>query len=159
MRYKCICSYDGSLFHGFQVQEGLRTVQSEIETTLKNVLKSDIVIYASGRTDASVHAIGQVFHFDCELDMTASQMKRAINSYLPKDIFIKEVEIVDEAFHSRFSAVSKEYHYNLDSRCAHHCAFRQYNRTVRIQYAACRSCCLGDHEGWRRKAHRDALSV
>ena len=111
MRYKCICSYDGSLFHGFQVQEGLRTVQSEIETTLKNVLKSDIVIYASGRTDASVHAIGQVFHFDCELDMTASQMKRAINSYLPKDIFIKEVEIVDETFHSRFSAVSKEYHY------------------------------------------------
>lgn len=111
MRYKCICSYDGSLFHGFQVQGNLRTVQSEIERVLKEVLKSEITIFASGRTDALVHAIGQVFHFDSDLKMTGNQMKRAINSYLPKDIYIRNVEIVDDDFHSRFSAVSKEYHY------------------------------------------------
>lgn len=111
MRYKCICSYDGTQFHGFQIQENLRTVQSEIEVVLKEVLKQNITIFASGRTDALVHAIGQVFHFDSDINMTASQMKRAINSYLPKDIYIKDVEIVDDNFHSRFSAVSKEYHY------------------------------------------------
>lgn len=111
MRYKCTCSYDGSLFHGFQIQENLRTVQSEIELVLKEVLKKDITIFASGRTDALVHAIGQVFHFDSDIVMTGSQMKRAINSYLPKDIYIKNVEIVSDEFHSRFSAVSKEYHY------------------------------------------------
>ena len=111
MRYKCICSYDGTLFHGFQMQEELRTVQSEIELALKEVLKQSITIYASGRTDALVHAIGQVFHFDCDIIMTENQMKRAINSVLPKDIYIKDVEIVSDEFHSRFSAVSKEYHY------------------------------------------------
>lgn len=111
MRYKCTCSYDGSLFHGFQVQGNLRTVQSEIELVLKEILKKETTIFASGRTDALVHAIGQVFHFDSDIIMTGSQMKKAINSMLPKDIYVKDVEVVNEKFHSRFSAISKEYHY------------------------------------------------
>ena len=111
MRYKCTCSYDGTLFHGFQIQDKLRTVQSEIETALAKVVKKETIIFASGRTDALVHAIGQVFHFDSDIEMSGNQMKRAINSHLPKDIYIKDVEIVGEDFHSRFSAISKEYHY------------------------------------------------
>ncbi len=111
MRYKCICSYDGALFHGFQVQDNLRTVQSEIENVLKEVLKVDTTIYGSGRTDALVHAKGQVFHFDSEIDMTELQMQKAINSLLPADIYILKVEKVSDEFHSRFNAISKEYHY------------------------------------------------
>lgn len=111
MRYKCIVSYDGSSFHGFQSQDNLRTVQGEIEEVLKNILKQETTIYASGRTDALVHSLGQVFHFDCDLDIPLWNMKTAINSLLPKDIYINDVEKVDESFHSRFSAIKKEYHY------------------------------------------------
>ena len=111
MRYKCIVSYDGTNFHGFQVQENLRTVQSEIEEALKSINKKDVTIYASGRTDACVHATGQVFHFDSDIDMKEWNMKTAINSLLPKDIYVSSVEKVSEDFHSRFSAIKKEYHY------------------------------------------------
>ena len=113
MRYKCICSYDGTCFHGFQAQTNLRTVQEEIENVLKIICKKDTTIYPSGRTDAGVHAYGQVFHFDTEIDMGNWNMKNAINSRLPRDIYIKDVEKVDEEFHARFSAKSKEYHYKI----------------------------------------------
>ena len=66
IRYKCIVMYDGTLFHGFQVQPNLRTVQEEIEKVLKIICKCDITIYPAGRTDTGVHALGQVFHFDTE---------------------------------------------------------------------------------------------
>ncbi len=117
MRYKCIVSYDGTLFHGFQSQENnkavanQRTIEDEICKALKVICKEDVTIYASGRTDAKVHAIGQVFHFDTNIEMKESNMKRAINSLLPEDIYIKEVEIVSNDFHARFSAKKKEYHY------------------------------------------------
>ena len=114
MRYKCLVSYDGTLFHGFQVQRKLRTVQSEIEAVLLIILKEKIRIYGAGRTDTGVHALGQVFHFDTDIDMKAESMCRAINSRLPKDIYIKKVEIVNNEFHSRYSAKSKLYKYIID---------------------------------------------
>ncbi|MCK9536105.1 MAG: tRNA pseudouridine(38-40) synthase TruA [Bacilli bacterium] len=114
MRYKCTCSYDGTLFHGFQTQKKLRTVQSEIEKALLLILNYKTKIYPSGRTDAGVHALGQVFHFDSNLDIKKNNMKNAINSRLPQDIYISDTEVVDKNFHARFSAKSKEYHYFLD---------------------------------------------
>ena len=114
MRYKCLVSYDGTMFHGFQVQGELRTVQSEIEKVLIIILKKKVRIYGAGRTDTGVHAIGQVFHFDTDIDMKADNMCNAINSRLPKDVYIKTVEIVANDFHSRFSAKSKVYRYLID---------------------------------------------
>ena len=114
MRYKCICSYDGSMCHGFQVQGELRTVQKEIEDVLEIIHKRKVTIYPSGRTDTAVHAIGQVFHFDSEIDMREWNMQNAINSRLPKDIYISSVEKVSEEFHARFSALKKEYHYKIN---------------------------------------------
>lgn len=114
MRYKCTVSYDGTLFHGFQTQGELRTVQKEIEEVLMHALKKKITIYASGRTDAGVHAYGQVFHFDSDVVMKEWNMQNALNSRLPSDIYIRNVEIVDEDFHSRFNTHSKEYHYLID---------------------------------------------
>lgn len=135
MRYKCIVSYDGTLFHGFQTQEGLRTVQSEIEQVLKTINKQETIIYPSGRTDAGVHAYGQVFHFDSLIDMPEDNMKNAINTRLPRDIYVKEVSKVDENFHARFSAMGKEYHYLIDfserspllKNYRYYCPFRNVN--------------------------------
>lgn len=114
MRYKCIVSYDGTLFHGFQTQPGLRTVQEEIENVLLKINKKKTTLYASGRTDAGVHAIGQVFHFDSDIEMSEWNMANAINSRLPKDIYITSVEHVNDDFFARFSVKEKEYHYLID---------------------------------------------
>ncbi len=120
MRYKCTVMYDGTNFHGFQVQNDesfvpeLRTVQLEIEKVLKVVCKKETKIYPAGRTDTGVHAYGQVFHFDTEIIMKEWNMKNAINSRLPKDVYVKNVEIVSDNFHSRFDALIKEYHYIID---------------------------------------------
>ncbi|PGS52784.1 tRNA pseudouridine(38-40) synthase TruA [Bacillus sp. AFS041924] len=111
-RIKCIISYDGTLFNGYQVQPNQRTVQSDFETVLTKMHKGNpIRIHASGRTDTGVHAVGQVIHFDSEYDLKPEQWKRALNAQLPKDINIRSVEIVDEGFHSRFDVVRKEYRY------------------------------------------------
>lgn len=114
IRIKCVVSYDGSQFYGFQVQKKLRTVQGEIQKAIHNICKDEeIVIHASGRTDAKVHGRHQVFHFDTKRDMPEKQWKRAINHFLPNDIYIIDSFIVDENFHSRYSAIKKEYHYKL----------------------------------------------
>lgn len=114
IRIKCVVSYDGSQFYGFQVQKKLRTVQGEIQKAIHNICKDEeIVIHASGRTDAKVHGRHQVFHFDTKRCMPEKQWKRAINHFLPNDIYIIDSFIVDENFHSRYSAIKKEYHYKL----------------------------------------------
>lgn len=114
MRYKCTVMYDGTLFHGFQSQKNLRTVQQEIEDVLVIITKKKTIIYPSGRTDTGVHAIGQVFHFDCDIEMGEWNVANALNSRLPKDIFVSKVEKVEDTFHARFSVTKKEYHYLID---------------------------------------------
>lgn len=114
MRIKCIVSYDGSHFHGFQIQNKQRTVQGEIQKALKKINEEDIVIHASGRTDAKVHAVHQVFHFDTRKKLPEEQLKRAINHFMPNDIYILEAKYVDDEFHSRYSAKKKEYRYYLN---------------------------------------------
>lgn len=116
-RIKCIVSYDGTRFYGFQIQKKLRTVQGEIQKAIHNICKDeDIVIHASGRTDAKVHGRHQVFHFDTQRDMPEKQWKRAINHFLPNDIYIIDSFLVDDRFHSRYSATKKEYHYKLSMK-------------------------------------------
>ena len=113
MRVKCIVSYDGSQFHGFQIQNKQRTVQGEIQKALKKINEEDVIIHASGRTDAKVHAVHQVFHFDTKKNLPAEQWKRAINHFMPNDIYILDAQYVDESFHSRYTAIKKEYRYYL----------------------------------------------
>ncbi|SDN58507.1 tRNA pseudouridine38-40 synthase [Fictibacillus solisalsi] len=113
-RWKATVSYDGTQFAGYQVQPEARTVQGEIEKNLAKMHKGNSVrISASGRTDAGVHAIGQVFHFDSPLAIAPERWQKALNALLPADIRILEVEAVPLDFHARFSAVEKEYHYRL----------------------------------------------
>ncbi len=116
MRVKCIVSYDGSKFHGFQVQNKERTVQGEIQKALEKINEEEVIIHASGRTDAKVHGVHQVFHFDTKKKLPEIQWKRAINHFMPNDIYILDAKYVDEEFHSRYSAIKKEYRYLLSTK-------------------------------------------
>ncbi len=115
-RIKCTVSYDGTNFAGYQVQPDKRTVQSVIEGVLKKMHKAETRISASGRTDAFVHGKGQVFHFDTPLHITGEQWKKALNTQLPADIYIVEVEKVSGDFHARFDVQKKEYRYRISTK-------------------------------------------
>lgn len=115
VRYKCILSYDGYNYMGFQIQNDLPTIELEINKAMYKMLNKDIKIYPSGRTDRYVHARAQVIHFDLDNYIEPSALKRGINTFLPSDIYIKSVEEVDLDFHARFSAKSKEYRYYINT--------------------------------------------
>lgn len=111
-RYKCKIAYDGTLFSGYQVQPNQRTVQSVLEAALEKLHKgTKVPVVASGRTDAGVHAKGQVIHFDSPLSIPLSRWGVALNSLLPDDLAILQVEKAVPGFHARFDAVGKEYRY------------------------------------------------
>lgn len=113
-RFKCLVAYDGTQFSGYQVQPKKRTVQSEMEAALKKLHKGkEVKVSASGRTDAGVHAKGQVIHFDSELDIPLPRWDIALNSLLPDDIVILSTEETNSSFHARFDAKGKEYRYFL----------------------------------------------
>jgi len=134
MRYRIIFSYDGTLFQGYQKQPGKRSVQGEIETVLRKLNHDhDVHVCASGRTDAGVHACGQVAHIDFLYEVDDFQ-KRA-NSLLPPDIYIHQVMLVDSSFHARFSVKKKEYCYKIN--CGEYLPFQ---RNYVYQYG--RSLCL-----------------
>lgn len=111
-RLKATISYDGTLFAGYQVQPGERTVQLELENVLTKMHKGEKVkVTASGRTDARVHATGQVIHFDTPLAIPVERYKKALNVQLPRDIRVLAVEEVDSDFHARYSVSGKRYRY------------------------------------------------
>lgn len=99
---------------GFQIQNALPTIELKINEAFKQLLNTDVKIYPSGRTDRYVHAVGQVFHTDLENDIPPIGLMKGLNSYLPNDIHISSCEKVNEEFHSRFSAINKEYHYFIN---------------------------------------------
>lgn len=109
-RIKAVIAYDGTAFSGYQLQPGRRTVQSEVDKALVKIHKDkSIYSVASGRTDAGVHAKGQVIHFDTPLTLAVDRWQMALNVLLPKDVRIVDVEYVDEHFHARYSATGKTY--------------------------------------------------
>lgn len=111
-RLKAIIMYDGYGFAGYQVQPNARTVQLELERVLTKMHKGTIVrVVASGRTDAGVHAIGQVIHFDTDLQFPIERWQRALNVQLPGDIRVVSVEEVSNDFHARYGTTGKVYRY------------------------------------------------
>ena len=115
MKYKVTLRYDGKLFHGWQKQNDVRTVQKEIEQCITKINKQETRIFGSGRTDAEVHALGQVFHFESQIQsMEAENWYKALRALLPEDIEILKVEEVSDSFHARYDAISKEYRYYIN---------------------------------------------
>ncbi len=115
MRYLMTFSYDGSKYNGYQKQPNKRTIQSEIEKALTTINNNCFVsISASGRTDALVHAINQKAHFDLNINITCDKLKKAINSLIPKDIYVKKIETVSDSFHARYNVLTKQYIYKIN---------------------------------------------
>ncbi|UTE77889.1 tRNA pseudouridine(38-40) synthase TruA [Rossellomorea sp. KS-H15a] len=113
-RVKCTIAYDGTYFHGYQVQPRERTVQGLIESILSTIHKGvSVRISGSGRTDAGVHANGQVFHFDTPLSIPEEKWPVVLNTRLPDEVTVKEAVFVSTDFHSRFSVEQKEYRYRI----------------------------------------------
>lgn len=113
-RLKMTLAYDGTDFAGYQIQPNARTVQGELEKALMKMHKGQhIRTTASGRTDAGVHARGQVVHFDSDLDIPEKNWLKAIQANVPEDIVIRKVEYVHDDFHARFDVKKREYRYRV----------------------------------------------
>jgi len=115
MRYKVTISYNGAKYAGFQSQKNALAIQDVIEGVLKTIFNEEIKIVMSSRTDAGVHAMGQVFHFDSDKKVSEYRLKGGMNGLLPKDIYVKKVEYVDESFHARYSVKNKTYQYIINT--------------------------------------------
>ncbi len=113
MRYKITISYDGTGYAGWQVQKNGQAIQPLIQKAIETFLRAPINLTGSGRTDAGVHAHGQTAHFDSDIPFELKRALLSFNALLPPDIRILEIEPVDSAFHARYSAKSKIYHYYL----------------------------------------------
>lgn len=124
MRIAAIVEYDGSSFSGWQLQDGDRTVQGCMEEALSKVANQSLRVTVAGRTDAGVHASGQVIHFDSDAKRRDYEWLRGTNSNLPDDVAILWARQVDPSFHARFSAMERHYRYII------------LNRSVRPTYLA-----------------------
>ncbi|MDR2769494.1 MAG: tRNA pseudouridine(38-40) synthase TruA [Puniceicoccales bacterium] len=112
-RWKCVCSYEGGAFYGWQSQSHRQGVQDALEDRLQKIFKHLVRVHGSSRTDAGVHAKGQVFHFDAKWNYGAATLLRAMNANLGPHLQIKDVQATDPNFHARFSACGKRYRYYL----------------------------------------------
>jgi tRNA pseudouridine38-40 synthase len=112
-RIRVTLAYDGTEYHGWQVQPGLPTIQSELERVASEIEGSPVAVQGSGRTDAGVHALGQVAAFDLANPIPVDNLRRAINRLLPRDIRILTVEDAPPDFHPRFQARAKTYEYRI----------------------------------------------
>ena len=111
-KYKIIVQYDGSSFSGFQSQKNLNTIQDKIEHSLSFLNQNNLIrVVGASRTDAGVHALGQVAHFNFDTELPLNAIKRAINARLPLRIRIIDIKAVNTEFHSRFDTTKKQYLY------------------------------------------------
>ncbi len=113
---KLVLEYDGTRYHGWQSQPGLTTVQGELEKAITAIVRHEVSLQASSRTDAGVHAEGHVVSFETSKRLPEVKMRKALNALLPADIAVKNVERVPDGFHARFGACWKTYRYRLWNR-------------------------------------------
>ena len=113
MRYFVTFSYDGSRYHGWQIQPNGDSVQAQLQRALSLLLRDEITVTGAGRTDAGVHARMMVAHFDTASEIDGQQLTYKLNKLLPRDIAVSKVEHVADDLHARFSATSRMYRYYL----------------------------------------------
>lgn len=120
LRFRLTVHYDGSAFHGWQVQPDQRTVQGDLEAALSRLADRPRSVIGSGRTDTGVHATGQVAAVDMPATWSDAALRTSLNAVLPDDVWIESVEVAPEGFHPRYDAVERTYRYEvgLSPRCA-----------------------------------------
>lgn len=116
MRIAACVEYDGFPFHGWQRQGHVASIQEHVETALSRVADHPVSVICAGRTDAGVHAVGQIIHFDSDAPRQMAAWVRGANSCLPREIALVWARPVDEGFHARFSALSRAYRYVIFNR-------------------------------------------
>jgi tRNA pseudouridine38-40 synthase len=116
-RFKLAVEFVGTRYSGWQIQKNARTVQGEIAAVVRRISgRTDFELYGAGRTDAGVHALGQVAHLDLETKLTPPALRRALNDELPADVHVLSVEKVPRRFHARHDAVARSYLYQISRR-------------------------------------------
>jgi tRNA pseudouridine38-40 synthase len=129
--FKITIEYDGTDYHGWQRQAEDRTIQGEIEKALMTMTGNKITLTAAGRTDAGVHAFGQVANFHCRTALDPHVFQKGLNSLVPKDIVITSCTQVSAKFHARYDVKSKSYHYRILNRDLPAAIFRKYAWHIR----------------------------
>ena len=128
--YKILVQYDGTRYKGWQVQKSTdMTIQGKLQAVLGELAGHPVEVIGSGRTDAGVHAVGQVANFHMEGDFSEAEILEYLNHYLPMDIAVTELETVDERFHARYHAVSKTYEYCIHTSDIPNVFQRKYRYT------------------------------
>ena len=130
-RFALCIEYDGTDFSGWQTQNGQRTVQEELEKALSKVADHAVSVVTAGRTDAKVHASGQIAHFDSTSIRKLNSWHFGVNRFLPHDIRVHWIKEVDDEFHARFSALKRSYRYIIYNNNVKPCLFRRH---VSYQY-------------------------
>jgi tRNA pseudouridine38-40 synthase len=116
-RFKLLIEYNGGRYSGWQIQKNARTVQGEIDRAIRAVSKRrEFELYGSSRTDAGVHALGQVAHLELYTELPPESLRRKLNDELPADIHIRRIDKVPHRFHARHDAVSRSYLYQISRR-------------------------------------------
>jgi tRNA pseudouridine38-40 synthase len=151
-RYRAIVEYDGTDFHGFQRQaQGERTVQETLETVISAVTQQPVSIIGAGRTDAGVHARGQVISFDAGWQHGDAALGRAINANLPSDLVVRNVAVASREFHPRFDARRRTYQYFINNQSVFSPLLRRvaWHRPRPLDLAAMNAACrllVGEHD-------------
>lgn len=148
---KLILEYDGTHFHGWQRQKNELTIQGVIESAIQKMTGEPIKLIASGRTDASVHAISQVCNFITLSNIDPESLRRGLNALLPGAIFVKQAGYCSLHFHSRYSAISKTYEYRILNRREPDVFIRSYVWHIRspLDLEVMKKCCsilIGKHD-------------
>jgi tRNA pseudouridine38-40 synthase len=112
-KIKLVLSYDGGLYHGWQTQQNAFTLQAVVEDGLQKILGAPVRVFASGRTDAGVHALEQVAHFTTSSTMDPETLRKGLNALLPEDILVTQAGYVPTDFHARYSVSTKVYEYRI----------------------------------------------
>ena len=125
--YRMLIRYDGTRYNGWQRQKDTdNTIQAKIESVLSRMEDAPVEIVGAGRTDAGVHALGQVANVHLETERTPEEIREYLNSYLPDDIGVVSVEQVSSRFHARYNAARKTYRYRISKDKAYHVFDRRY---------------------------------
>ncbi len=127
-------TYEGTRYQGWQKQETSdNTIQGKLERLISRMCEEEITIQGSGRTDAGVHALGQIVNFHTSCDMSLQDMMQYMNQYLPEDIAVVEIDEVPERFHSRLNAKGKRYSYRVWNSSIPNVFWRRYTHTVECE--------------------------
>ena len=114
MKYKLLLAYDGTNYSGWQVQPNATSIQEIIQKAICTIVKEDIQLIGSGRTDAGVHALGQVAHFQIDKELNVNTFLKSLNGMLPPEyIRLLDMKIAAQDFHAQKSATRKIYHYHI----------------------------------------------